>query len=472
MRTLKKRIILSFAASFLIFLFFISLIIFSGINISLRGWFKASESKYSNQIIEKLEQVFSAEQYPQFSQIRDAVSPHLNNRFSLIIFSPAGDILFVHNLPENFPSAMRMRPPEPGSGMGMMMPPEHRFRPGAAKQLLQTYPQNIFPVNYKGQPAAYVWVKTAEFAITDSDNKRFYYSIFLTLILGVIASGGVALFSTYLISGKIAREATAVSSGLELLASGSRKVVFPEKGSTEILSISRSADILQKRLIKEEQSRKQWTQDIAHDLRTPTAAIKAQLEAMIDGVFKADTARLTKLLGELRSLEVLIEDMNRLTSIESPEAKPVFSELAAQDLGDIINERFTMAAMEKKITLTIDAEKFSFQCDSNLFIRAVSNLVQNSIQYSPDNSRVNIFIRELKNNAVITVENPGEIPEEEIGKIFNRLYRGEFSRATSGTGLGLTIAEAAVRLHQGNINVENTIVDNKKYIRISASIPR
>ncbi len=96
-----------------------------------------------------------------------------------------------------------------------------------------------------------------------------------------------------------------------------RTVVFPDKGSEEILSISKSASILQKELVHDEERRKQWAQDIAHDLRTPITAVKAQIEAVKDGVFKPDTERFTKLLKELGRLETLVEDMNSLSKIES-----------------------------------------------------------------------------------------------------------------------------------------------------------
>ena len=80
--------------------------------------------------------------------------------------------------------------------------------------------------------------------------------------------------------------------------------------------------------------------------------------------------------------------------------------------------------MKKNITLSFITEDFTFYCNINLFIRALSNMVQNSIKYSDSNSEIKVIIRKEENNAVFIVENPGHIEDGEIGRIFNRLYRG------------------------------------------------
>ena len=69
------------------------------------------------------------------------------------------------------------------------------------------------------------------------------------------------------------------------------------------------------------------------------------------------------------------------------------------------------------------------------------------------------------------MENPGEIPENEIKRIFDRLYRGEFSRSTRGSGLGLTIAKAAVEKHGGAIAAENTGNAGERSVRFTVIIP-
>ena len=145
-----------------------------------------------------------------------------------------------------------------------------------------------------------------------------------------------------------------------------RTVVFPDKGSEEILSISKSASILQKELVHDEERRKQWAQDIAHDLRTPITAVKAQIEAVKDGVFKPDTERFTKLLKELGRLETLVEDMNSLSKIESSQNIAELGPAESSDIKMILKERFDVLADEKNISLSFSSEDFTVYCDINL----------------------------------------------------------------------------------------------------------
>jgi len=127
-----------------------------------------------------------------------------------------------------------------------------------------------------------------------------------------------------------------------------------------------------------------------------------------------------------------------------------------------LEERFGLQAKEKKIKLSIKADFFIINCDINNLTRAFSNLVQNSIQYSPGSAEINIRFYKVQRQsdkendlAIFTIENKGNIPENETEKIFDRLYRGEFGRSTKGSGLGLTIAKAAIEKHGGTITVEN-----------------
>ncbi|MDX9800495.1 MAG: HAMP domain-containing sensor histidine kinase, partial [Spirochaetia bacterium] len=467
-------------------LIFVSIIIFSGLNIALKGWYRASESRYSSSIVKTLEKLYSQSDYFSVSDMREALDQFLGERFSLVVFSPDGEIILSHNLKRNrIPPGMMMAPPpqirpdrnpfssgrqgmnrKEGSGM---MPP------GMHMEMMPDFFSTLTPVVAGGRTAAFVWVKSARFETEDSLNRRLLQAVFFTLFIGITLSVGAAILSTSFISGRITKEASAVSGGLEKLAAGSRDVLFPEGSSNEITTISKSALILQERLSGEERARKQWTQDIAHDLRTPTTAIKAQIEAMADGVLTPDRKRLEMLLSEVERLENLIEDMNRLTSIESPEASLTFSEISAEKLAIMLRERFAVKAKETGVDLQIDNDDFTIRCDINLLTRALSNLVQNSIQYSiHDSSKealIRISISKSDREAVISVENPGEIPENEIKRIFDRLYRGEFSRSARGSGLGLTIAKAAIEKHGGTITAGNIQKDKESIVRFTVRIP-
>ena len=103
------------------------------------------------------------------------------------------------------------------------------------------------------------------------------------------------------------------------------------------------------------------------------------------------------------------------------------------------------------------AENFDFTADPLLLMRCVSNLLQNAFQYTADGGEVTLEIEEqAEKRAKISVLNTGAISEEDIPHVFDRLYRGDRSRSTAGSGLGLSIAQAIANLHGGKIEVQNT----------------
>ena len=361
-------------------------------------------------------------------------------------------------------------PPGQGRDVGIMMGPQE-FRHINMQNLKREDPgpgqAYLRPVIADREIKAFVRVKSLKLKFYSRANKKFINSIIITLIAGTLSALAIAMSSSFIISRKLTKDAASLAEGLNSLAGGQRDVVFPDKGSKEILSISESAEVLQKELIKDDNRRKQWAQDIAHDLRTPVTAVKAQIEAVIDGIFKPDHSRLKRILKELKRLEILVEDMNSLSKIESSENSLNISSVNSSDIKSILKERFEIFAEEKNIDLNIHTEDFYFKCDLHLLLRALSNLCQNSVKYSDPGSEVDITITESNDKALFTFENPGHIEESEIEKIFDRLYRGETGRSTQGSGLGLTIAAAVIRQHKGEIKAEN--IGNR--VRFSVTVP-
>jgi len=455
-----------------IFLIFVFVIIFSGLNAALKGWYKASEEKYAAPIVKAVERLYESNNGKNVSdtEIIKTVSQYLHDRFYLILISPDREIIFSHNITNpyvplhSFPQYNKRG--ERSNEADNDKPREHRGDPGG-RRFINEISKWATPVIKNGEPKVFIWVQSIQFTDGDTINKHLVKNVLVVLFLGVITSIVVAMIFTSVLSGRITREASAVSAGLENIALGKRDVVFKESNLNEISSIGKSATILQTTLDREEKARKQWTQDIAHDLRTPVTALKAQLEAMVDGVLAPEKERFEKLLTELKRLEILVEDINNLTKIESDESKLSYEEVSSNSLVNVLEERFFFQAEGKKIKLITKADSFTIYCDINYLTRALSNLVQNSIQYSPSGNNVNILLFKEESLAIFIVENKGNIPENEIDKIFDRLYRGEFSRSTKGSGLGLTIAKAVIEKHGGTISAHN----KKERVVLIAKIP-
>lgn len=321
--------------------------------------------------------------------------------------------------------------------------------------------------NEEGAVVGYFSVGAAQFH-TDTANRALVDALVRTVIAAFLAAVGIAAVAAFLLARYLSRPAAQVAGGLDRLADGELDARVPEVGAREIAGIARSANSLAERLQGEQQIRTQWVQDVAHDLRSPVAMIKAQLEAIADGVYRADAPRVGRLLGELNRMEQLINDLDELMRLEAPELRPDVRSFSAAALLESLRERFAVILEDTGVALETQCTASSIAGDENLLYRALSNILANAIRHagtdserdevSPERSVVRCTVeRERDNTPVrITVWNGGTpIPPEELPRVFDRLFRGEYARNTRGSGLGLTIARRIVEIHRGEIRVDS-----------------
>lgn len=234
---------------------------------------------------------------------------------------------------------------------------------------------------------------------------------------------------------------------------------MPALGVNEFDRILDSVKKLKNRLLHEETLRRQWMQDISHDLRTPLTAVKMQVEGMNDGVLEATAERFAALYSELTIIEKLVWNLQDLSRFESLEMKIVLTDVNAWKFADDVSSRFVLLAEKKKIKFVVQkkcAEDFEFTADPLLLMRCVSNLLQNAFQYTAEGGEVTLCTeKQAEDRVKISVMNTGAISEDDIPHVFDRLYRGDRSRSTAGSGLGLSIAQAIAILHGGKIEVQN-----------------
>jgi len=322
---------------------------------------------------------------------------------------------------------------------------------------------NLYPVKINDTIKYYY-----SFAYPDNKesptNQNLINSIKLTLAVSIFVSLIMAVFFAFFFSKKISNESKILSLAIDQIARGNLNINIGEKGSTEINTIAESVNILKEKLKNEKQLRDQWSEDVAHDLRTPIAALKAQLEGMGDGVLDISRERILKNLGELNKIENLVKNLTDLIKLESPEIQIKKEKIDADIFfRDIINS-FQKKIDDKKIDYTYKNSVDFFYGDEDLLTRAFSNMINNALIYSNKKGSITVTIYRDK-NIFFEIYNSGSyISEEESQKIFDRLYRGESSRTTNGSGLGLTIAKKIIELHGGEISVKSVIKKGTNFI--------
>ncbi len=286
-------------------------------------------------------------------------------------------------------------------------------------------------------------------------NRNFVSTIINVASIGIIITTGLSLVLALVLSSSFSHQTKSLVSGIQDLSNGKRQVEFPRSSTRELETISRSAQMLQRQLEKEETLREQWTQDISHDLRTPITAIKAQLEAMHDGVLPITSERIGRLMAELERVEFLVRDLSELSRYESPEMRISPQLLSSSDFMDDMRERFSFLCSQKGISFLFNSAVFSYYADEHLLQRCVSNIIQNAIQHTAAGGKIDVNFYDRDSQAVLEVRNSGHIDERHLAHVFDRFYRGDKARNPGGSGLGLPIAKAIMSLHNGTVEVKN-----------------
>jgi two-component system sensor histidine kinase BaeS len=291
----------------------------------------------------------------------------------------------------------------------------------------------------------------------DAANSRFLGSLRFTVWLGLALALIIAVPFALLFSRSLSRPAVILAEGLERMSQGELSIHMPERGTEEMAMIARSTNRLGEQLKREREIRRQWVQDIAHDLRTPIAAMRAQFEGMHDGVLELSRERIEKSLGEISRLEALVAGLEELMRLESPEMTVAIEEIESAAFIEQIGSLFAAELAEKSIHFTSHRRIDRFPADPALLHRAVSNFFANALRHTPRSGSIDLSIETGADGRVcLSLVNSGDsIPEADLEKVFDRLYRGEYARSSPGSGLGLSIAKRIAELHGGSVALRN-----------------
>lgn len=201
---------------------------------------------------------------------------------------------------------------------------------------------------------------------------------------------------------------------------------------------------------------------MAHDLKTPLTSIIGYLTLLKDekDISKELQERYIKIAYDkalrVEDLTNQFFDITRYNLQDMPINKQNID--LSYLLRQLVDECYPMLD-EKNLVCNLEApDKLMFLGDGDKLARAFGNLLKNAINYSYENSEINIILKKMQDKISVVFINKGDkIPEYKLEKIFDKFYRADDSRASStgGAGLGLAITKKIIELHGGNIHVEN-----------------
>ena len=229
--------------------------------------------------------------------------------------------------------------------------------------------------------------------------------------------------------------------------------VFSERITKPLIDIIESERM-------QEAKRKEFIATISHELKTPITIISGQLEGMIYniGKYKDRDTYLKKSYESTQELKTLVEEMIQVSKYEILERPSQTKEIDLLELINRLLKRQTYLIEEKEITVNVYGEEnFTIEVDEERITKAISNIINNGIKYSPNNSELNIRLLN-KDKKILEIQNTGTTIDEKLkDKIFKPFFRVEKSRnrKTGGSGLGLYIVSQVLKEYNFKYNIKN-----------------
>lgn len=319
------------------------------------------------------------------------------------------------------------------------------------------------------------------YAIKSAD--ATFISIILSCIFGIIAFTIVFIFLEYKRNAYIQYLYKAIID----ISEGDFSSEIKVESDDELSKIAYNLNLMQIRIKelmenerKSEKSKNELITNIAHDLRTPLTSILGYLEILVrDKDLSIDNRdKYTHIAYEKsKKLEVLIEDLFSYT-------KMTYGELAVNPenidivrlIYQLVDELYPLFDKNEMVcNINASINSIVIDADPKLLARLFENLINNAIKYGKDGKKIDVNIEDAGDTIDIKIINYGKlIPEESIGKLFDKFYRVDKDRSSvsGGTGLGLAIAKSIVDLHKGDINVTSDFRGTIFAVKLYHKIPK
>ncbi|MFC0314750.1 sensor histidine kinase [Gordonia phosphorivorans] len=290
--------------------------------------------------------------------------------------------------------------------------------------------------------------------------EAFNSAIAITIVAVVSTSSVLALTAAWIITRRIDRSITAVATAAGRIGDGRSGERLPASGlGPEFGKLTDTFNRVLGRLESVDEARRQLLSDLAHEIRTPLASVEANIEAIEDGVrlpdattyaaIRSATARLSRLADDLDEVSAAVEVSVQI----APD--PVAVRTLIDDAAARVRDRFAAAGVrlvvenEAAVTLAVDADRIG---------QALDNLLLNALRHTPAGGTV-ILAATVDDGALeISVIDDGEgITATHLPHVFDRFYRGDpaRSRASGGSGVGLTIVRGIAAAHGGHVRARS-----------------
>jgi signal transduction histidine kinase len=293
------------------------------------------------------------------------------------------------------------------------------------------------------------------------------------LLWGVAITLALALLGGVIMSRGMLRRIEVINQASRNIMAGDLSQRIPIRGSGDELdqlagNLNRMIDEIERLM----DGIRHVSDNIAHDLRTPLTRLRNRLEQLQLDLDEGSPHRepVEQGLADADQLLATFAALLRIARIEAGGHAARFETVDLAALAHDAAELYEALAEEKQLEFSMQVDEgVAMQGDRDLLFQALINLLDNAVKYTPPGGAVSLRLQRDGDTAEITVGDTGPgIAEGERGKVGQRFYRGESSRSTPGSGLGLSLVEAVARLHRAALVLDDNAPGLKATLRLPA----
>lgn len=292
-------------------------------------------------------------------------------------------------------------------------------------------------------------------------DEAFGRAVLLSLAVAVLAALLTTVAVSWFLTRRITRPVQQLADAAERIAAGAYDTSVPaSRLGTEFARLDAAFNRMAATLEHTEGRRRELLADLAHELRTPIATLDSFLEGVEDGVLPPSEDTWRTMRDQTSRLRRLVKDVS---SVSEAEERPLDLPDGRVDFADLAAEAVRAAEpgfREKGVALALShpGTPPAVAGDRDRLREVLDNLFANALRHTPPGGQVEVRVTGRRGSVEVTVADDGEgIAAEHLPHVFERFYRADpaRSRASGGSGIGLTIARALVQAHGGAIRAES-----------------